>query len=73
MPPLLTHRVADFQNIDSGTLLRSESNNGNGRVAEDVDLRDLGLDSADDPSSGGDNFFGRLMVAAGSDCRLIRS
>ena len=57
MPPLLTHRVADFQNVESGTLLCSESNNGYGWVTEDVELRDLGLDTADNLPSGGDNFF----------------
>ena len=57
MPPLLTHRVADFQNVESGALLRSESNNGYGWVTEDVELRDLGFNTADDLPSGSDDFF----------------
>lgn len=58
MPPLLTHRIANFQNVDSQTLLRPESDNGHGGIAKDVKFRDLGLDTVYYLSSGGDYVFG---------------
>lgn len=55
VPPLLTHRVTDFHNIDSGTLLCPESDNGHGRVTEDVKIWDLGFDIVYNLPSGGDD------------------
>lgn len=55
MPPFLTHRVTNFQDVDSRTLLRPESDNGHGRITKYVKVRDLGLDVVNDLSSGGDD------------------
>ena len=55
MPPFLAHRITDFQNIDSRTLLRPESDDGYRRVPKDVEFRNLGLDAVDYLSSGGND------------------
>ena len=55
MPPLLTHRITNFQNIDSGTLFRPKSDNGHRRVTEDIEFRDLGLDPVHYLSSSNDD------------------
>lgn len=64
MPPLLTHGITNFQNVDSRILLRPESDDGHRRIAKDVEFRDLGLDAVDYLSSGGNDVLGRLLVAA---------
>jgi hypothetical protein len=64
MPPLLAHRITNFQDVDSRTLFRPESDNGHGRIAKDVEFRDLGLDAVDYLSSGDDDVLSRLVVTA---------
>jgi len=64
MPPLLTHRVADFKDVDPSALLRPKGDNGYGRVTEDVEFRNLGFDTVDDLPSGGDNILCRLVITA---------
>ena len=57
MPPLLAHRITDFQNIDSGTLFRPESDHGHGGVPEDVQFWDFTFDAVDNLSSGGNDIL----------------
>ena len=57
VPPLLTHCVTDFQNIDSKTLLCSESDNRHRRVTEDVKFWDLSFDTVYNLPGGGDDFL----------------
>ena len=64
MPPLLTHRVADFQNVDSSTLPRPKSDNRHWRVTKDVEFRDFCFDTVDDLPSGGDDISCRLVITA---------
>jgi len=55
VPPLLTHCVTNFQNVDSGTLFRPESDNGHRRVAKDVKFWDLSFDAVYNLPSCGDD------------------
>lgn len=57
MPSLLAHHITDFQNVDSRALPRPESDNRDGRVTENIEFRDLGLDSMDYLSSGNDDIL----------------
>jgi hypothetical protein len=57
MPPLLTHRITNFQNVDSGTLFRPKSDNGHGWIPKNIEFRDLGLDSMGYLSSGNDDIL----------------
>jgi hypothetical protein len=57
VPPLLAHRVTNFQNVDSRTLLCPESDNGHRRVTKDVKFWDLSFDTVDNLPSGGDDLL----------------
>ena len=54
VPPLHTHRITDFQDVDPSTLLCPESDNGHGRITKDIEFRDLGFDPVDNLPSSGD-------------------
>lgn len=62
MPPLLTHRITNFQDIDPSTLPCPESDNRHRRVTKDVEFGDFGFDTVDDLSSGGDDIHCRLAI-----------
>ena len=64
MPPLLPHRIANFEDIDPSPLLCPESDNRYRRVTEDVKFRNLGFDTLDDLPSSGDNILRRFLVTA---------
>lgn len=57
-PPLLTHRVANSHDVDSGTLLRATGDNGCWGITENIEFWDLCFDTMDYLPSGGDDIFG---------------
>jgi len=67
VPPLLTHRITDFQNVDSGTLHCPESDNGYWRGTKDVKFRDFSFDAVDNLPSRGDDILCRFVVTASDE------
>jgi len=55
VPPLLFHRVTNFQDVDSGTLPCSKSDNRCRRVTKDVEIWYLGFNTTNNPPSSGDD------------------
>jgi len=55
VPPLLTHRFTNFQDVDSSIFPCPESDDRRRRVTKDVEIRYLGFNTVDNlPSSGND-------------------